>query len=328
MADAEDRARRVVHRVRVDPLRTICSELGFFTRAHARGAGYDDRAITREARAKRWLRIRRGYYTFPDVWNASTAEEQHLLRCRAVLDSLGEKVVLSHVSACVALGVDVWGVSLDRVHVTRLDGGAGRIEGDVVHHEGLVTTQEVVDVDGVRVLRPQRCVLEAGSMASPEAALVLLNSALHKSLCSLGEVTSQFDVMAHWPRVRHLHVPIRMATPRAESVGESRGLWLFWTQRLPAPVLQYDVHDGEQLLGRTDWAWPRHRGLGEFDGRAKYGRLLRPGQSPGDVVFAEKRREDLLREATQFWMFRLVWSELDTPSVTAQRLRRLLAAAS
>ena len=87
-----------------DPLRAIAVELGFFTRAHARNAGYDDRTITRTARAKAWRRIRRGYYTFPDIWTASTPEERHLITCRAVLDSLGDAVALSHVSGCSRKG--------------------------------------------------------------------------------------------------------------------------------------------------------------------------------------------------------------------------------
>jgi hypothetical protein len=311
-----------------DPLRAICLELGFFTRAHAREAGYDDRAVTRAHRAGRWLRIRRGYYTFPDVWHAATEEQRHLMWCRAVLDSLGDAVALSHVSGCVAQRVDVWGVSLDRVHVTRLDGGAGRVEGDVVHHEGFVADDEVSEVDGLRVLAPSRCVLEAGSTASSEAALVLLNSALHRGLCTFQSIGDQFDLMAHWPRTRHLHVPVRMATDKAESVGESRGLWLFWVEHLPAPVLQLEVFDGERLVGRCDWGWPRLRGLGEFDGKVKYGRLLKDGQDPGEVVFLEKRREDDLREVAASWMIRLVWSDLSRPSHTAQRLRRLMSAAS
>ena len=235
------------------------------------------------------------------------------MRCRAVLDSMGDSVVLSHVSGCVAQQIDLWGVSLDRVHVTRLDGGAGRIEADVVHHEGFVSDDEVGEVDGMRVLAPQRCVLEAGSLTTPESALVALNSALHRGRCTIDDIGIQFDLMSHWPRVRHLHVPVRMCTDRAESVGESRGLWLFWVERIPAPVLQFEVHDGLRLVGRTDWAWPKARGLGEFDGRVKYGRLLKPGQDPGDVVFEEKKREDDLREVTGAWMIRLVWSDLDRP---------------
>ena len=74
-------------------------------------------------------------------------------------------------------------------------------------------------------------------------------------------------------------------------------------------------------MGRTDWAWLKQRGLGEFDGKVKYGRLLRPDQDPGEVVFEEKRREDLLREVADAWMIRLVWSDLDDPGQAAARLR-------
>ena len=92
----------------------------------------------------------------------------------------------------------------------------------------------------------------------------------------------------------------------------------------PGPELQYEVWDRGRLVGRTDWAWPRRRGLGEFDGKSKYGRLLKEGQEPADAVFEEKRREDLLREATMAWMIRLIWSDLDRPDTTAARLRHLL----
>lgn len=78
----------------------------------------------------------------------------------------------------------------------------------------------------------------------------------------------------------------------------------------------------------TDWAWPEFGLLGEFDGRIKYGRLLKPGQDPGDVVFEEKRREDELREITGFSMIRLIWSDFANPALTAARVWRALRRAS
>jgi hypothetical protein len=63
------------------------------------------------------------------------------------------------------------------------------------------------------------------------------------------------------------------------------------------------------------------RNGGEFDGKVKYGRALRPGQDPGDAVFDEKRREDALRDQG-LQVVRWVWAELATFDVVAARLRR------
>ena len=83
-------------------------------------------------------------------------------------------------------------------------------------------------------------------------------------------------------------------------------------------MLQFEVYDETgRLVGRCDFAWPEHHLLGEFDGRRKYGRGLVPGQSAEEAVFLEKRREDLLREVTQWAMVRLVWSDLSAGAFTS-----------
>jgi hypothetical protein len=308
----------------MDPLRLICEQQGFFTRAVARELGYDDKAVSQLVRGRVWHRFRRGYYSFSDLWEGLDDVGRHLVRCRAVLHSLGDAVVLSHSSGVVAHGIDTWGIDLSRVHVTRLDGGAGRVEGDVVHHVGTCSDLDVVEVNGLRALTPVRCAVECGSSTSSESALIVFNSLLHRGHADLDELHRQFEVMGSWPRVRHLHIPVRMADPRVESVGESRGLWMFWSLGLPRPVIQYEVRDTDGVLrGTCDWGWPDEGLLGEFDGRVKYGRLLRPGEGPGDVVFAEKRREDELREVSGCAMLRLIWSDFDRPRTVKARFERL-----
>jgi hypothetical protein len=116
---------------------------------------------------------------------------------------------------------------------------------------------------------------------------------------------------------------LRLADKRAESVGESRARFLYWSQGLPRPEVQFHVYDrrGRQL-GISDLAWPAHKMLFEFDGRVKYGRLLEPGQEPGDAVFKEKLREDALRRETGWAMERATWSDLSRPAETARRTRQ------
>lgn len=309
----------------MDPLRYLARTDGYFTRAQARDLGYSDRLVAQMLRGRIWRRLRRGYFTFTDVWDELSPEGRHVALAHAVLHSLGDNVALCGVSGLLEHGVEIWGMSLDRVHVSRLDGGPGRSEGDVVHHEGRVTEADLVEVGGRAVLAAPRCAIEAGSRASNEAALVGFDSLLHQRLCSYDELISQFERMAHWPFTLKLHVTVRMADGRSESVGETRGRWLFRILRLPAPIPQFQIHDGEgRLVATCDWGWPEHGLFGEFDGKIKYGRLLLPGQQPGDVVFAEKRREDLIREITQGSMVRLVWADLDRPQVTRDRIVRLL----
>ena len=88
----------------------------------------------------------------------------------------------------------------------------------------------------------------------------------------------------------------------------------------------YDDHGN--LIGITDFAWPDLRLLGEFDGRIKYGRLLKEGEEPGDAVFREKEREDLLREITGFMMIRYIWANLFDPRTMAARTRRKMRMAA
>ena len=112
---------------------------------------------------------------------------------------------------------------------------------------------------------------------------------------------------------------------RSESAGESWSRWVFHQNGLPAPEPQFEVCDSiGRLVGRADFGWREQRTLGEFDGTIKYGRLLKPGQRLQDVLVAEKRREDALRDAG-WQVVRWIWSELYRPSELLERLDRAFA---
>ncbi len=313
----------------VDRLRTLALTKGVFLRWEAAELGYDDKAVARAVRRRRWVRVRRGAYTMADLWDPATPEEKHLIRAAAVMRSYGDRVALSHVSAALSHGLRVWDIDLRRVHVTRLDRGAGRTEPDVVHHEGFWLDHEVELRDGRHVVGVARAALETAGATDLERAVVVLDSALHLRSCTRAQLQEAHRVMRAWPGTRHLQLAVRMADGGGQSVGESRARHLCWSAGLPAPQTQFEVFDRwGTLIGITDFAWPEHRLLGEFDGRVKYGRLLRPGQDASEAVFAEKRREDALREVTQWSMIRLAWDDLQRPMDTAARIRRLMTSAA
>jgi hypothetical protein len=140
----------------MDRLRALAETTGSFTRADALDCGYDDKAIARAVKAGRWTRIRAGAYTFRDLWSHADELARHRATARAVMKRLGPSVALSHISAVIDHGLPAWSADLSLVHVTRLDGGAGRTEAGVVHHEGLCLKEDVIERDGCLVMKPAR----------------------------------------------------------------------------------------------------------------------------------------------------------------------------
>ena len=159
-----------------------------------------------------------------------------------------------------------------------------------------------------------------------ESALVAADSTLHLGLADPDQLEKLFAQLSKWPGIQKLHVVLRMMDGRAESPGESRSRYLFWRHGVPAPELQLKIYDQNGvLIAVVDFAWPDQGVFGEFDGEFKYGRLLKPGQEAGEVVFAEKQREDQIRDLTGWRCGRIIWRNLDQhPQTTARRFTRLL----
>jgi hypothetical protein len=307
-----------------DPLRIITEAKGVFLRREALDWGYTDKAIRSRLRAGEWHRVRHGAYCFRDQWGPLFAEERHLLLAKAVLRTTPGPVALSHTTALIAHGVDVWGADLSRVHVTRLDKGAARLERDAVHHVGKVREdEEVTDVGWMPVFAVARAVIESASILATESALVSADSSLHKKLCTPDDLRAVFEAFNQWPGSQKIHLVLNRADGRHESAGETRSDHLFWRQGLPQPVPQWEVYDNGWLVARLDFAWPKLGVWGEFDGEGKYIKFLKKGQKPEDAVIEEKNRENLVRALTGWMCGRIVHADLNTPRLTGQRFEQL-----
>ena len=93
---------------------------------------------------------------------------------------------------------------------------------------------------------------------------------------------------------------------------------------LPTPEPQYRVRTvAGHACARCDFGWREFRTVGEFDGAEKYGRLLLPGEKPGDKIFQEKLREEAIRDLG--WkVVRWTWDELTDPGELARKIARVL----
>jgi hypothetical protein len=298
---------------------------GLFLRREALQFGYRDRDLADARRAGVITRIRHGAYVPTEEWETRDEVGRYRLRGQAVCLTHEGHVALSHTSGAAEHGLRLWQPDLEKVHVVRLDKTSGRHHAGVVYHEDTWHPDDIYAKDQLLVLGPETCALGAASRMGIASGLVTLDSVLDLDLGDEESLWTAYSRRSHWPHSRKLQVTIRLARHGAQSIGESLGRHLMWTQHLPEPQLQFKVYDEVgNLIGITDFAWPEFGLLGEFDGKIKYGRLLKDGETASDVVVREKEREDKIREITRWLMIRYVWRDLYRPEATAARTRRLM----
>ena len=185
-------------------------------------------------------------------------------------------------------------------------------------HRAPLSNDEISLVDGVACTSVARTVVDVARTVAFEHAVVSADAALRGGL-GLPALAEALRRVRGWPGAPAARRVAAFADAGSESVGESRSRVAIALAGLPAPVLQWPV----RYSGTTayaDFGWAAQRTVGEFDGKVKYGRLLRPGQEPGDVVFAEKLREDEIR-AQDWEMVRWTWRDLRDFGPTAARIR-------
>lgn len=303
---------------------------GIVLRRDALAAGYNDNALARLVRAGLITRIRHGAYVECARWAALDKRGRHDVLSRAVLQQYDDSVALSHDSAVVRLEGPTYGLDLSSVHLTHLPAITGRRNvAGIVHHEGSLRVLDVTRRDGDWLSSPARTVLDVAMTRGVEAGIVVADDFLRRDLTSKDELWMVYGCVKDWPGALILRLVIERCDGRSESVAESLGRELFRRHHVPMPLPQFEVFRADgSLAGRTDWAWPEHRLLGEFDGKGKYVRYLRAGETTADAVLREKHREDELRELTGWSFIRLVWADLFRGEQTAARVIAALARAA
>ncbi|MFD1947499.1 type IV toxin-antitoxin system AbiEi family antitoxin domain-containing protein [Nocardioides aestuarii] len=293
-------------------------------RGEAIAAGLTDRTLARMVGRGELHRLRQGAYVAGSTWRHEDLSGRHRLLARAVVAQAKSPVVVSHGSAMALHGGPVYGLKLDRVEVTRLDGRACRREAGVRQHRGVLLVGDVATREGLPVTGATKTALDVTTVASVEAGLVVVNALLNSGRTTMAELQHRYSSMDRDPFTQRTDLVLRLADPRIESVGESRFFHLAWRHGLPAPEPQYEVVDAGHVVARLDFAWPQHGVWLEFDGREKYVKHLRDSETVTDAVLREKRREDRVRELTGWRCIRITWADLEDPERLAARVLAFL----
>lgn len=297
-------------------------------RSEMLASGHSDRELAALVRAGALQRLRRGAYTDGPTYQAADLAARHGLVTRAVVRQAKTSVVPSHISALPFHGGPMWGMSLGDVHIARRDGRAGRAEAGVRQHQGRLVDGDIVSRHGVDVTSATLTALDITTCCRSEVSLVVVNDFLHRGLTTLCDLRSRYTPMSHDPHTLKTDLVLRMADPRLESIGESRTFWMLYQHGVPAPEPQFELRDvSRRLVARLDFAWPELKVWLEFDGREKYVKFLKEGESVVDVVLREKKRESRIAELTGWRCVRITWADLERPTATVARILAMLGLA-
>lgn len=286
----------------------------------------DERKLRQAAARGELVRIHRGAYVRAEAWRALDHREQYRRRVVAAALASRSQPVLSHDSAAAVWGIPIVGGDPSVVHVLTSATAGTRTENGFRRHAATAGSDDIVERDGVRVTSLARTLIDVARAWSFPAAVAAIDWSLRppseaaQPRVTIAALQEYFEGQDATHNRRRVHRALEFASPLAETPGESVSRAVIHELGFPAPVLQFRVDDARGLAGITDFAWPQHGLLGEFDGRIKYTRnMARPGENVEDIVVREKVREDRLR-ATDRRVARWLWSEALQPALLHDKL--------
>ena len=225
------------------------------------------------------------------TWSQLRAEDRAALRALTVVPRLSVPVVVSHVSAAALWEMPLLGDGEGPVTVTDPRRTSTRSGSLLVRHSAQMDAHEVRPVAGLLVAAPVRVAVDVALRCSTSQAVAVADHGLRVGLFTREEYAECLEARTRTrDRARASWVG-DFASPLAGSAGESVERVLLDALGFPAPVLQQRFDDAGGLIGFTDFAWPEHGLVAEFDGVRKYvDRELRGTASIEEVVVREKRR--------------------------------------
>ncbi|MBL0747628.1 type IV toxin-antitoxin system AbiEi family antitoxin domain-containing protein [Nocardioides baculatus] len=268
------------------------SQHGLITTGQLVAAGLDHYDIDRLGSNGRLLRLRRGVYVDPDAWaDLDPFRQQPLLRIRAASMSLTSTAyVFSHDSSAIALEMGAPDPRTALVHVTRRKVHGDAVRAGVKHHLAPYLPDDVVEVDGLRMLGPARTALDMVREHGRAHGLAACDAAMRQGVtpAQLREVLAR---MKDWPHSRCMRWCIEHADPLAETYLESLLRDFVLELGIGRPDLQFGLTDG-RTTAFADVAVHRH--LFEADGGLKYEPDNPAAMAPTGVLLKEKHRQDFL----------------------------------
>lgn len=258
----------------------------------ALAAGLTKDQVRQRVRSGRWTRVARGAYVRTAAFEvASTpfarAELVHRLAALANAQRHPGSVIAFH-SAAIIHALPMWGRLPSSVALIVPEGHWTGVRGGV-HFRRLPLTDRDLSSDVSGVTSVARTWLDVARTSRMPSALALGDAALRSGRLTMREAEQSVEESRGLRGIHRAERALTHLSAMRETPLESASWAYFVRYGLPLPTMQaVIVDDGGNFIARVDFLWEQFGLVGECDGRMKY--------SGPDVVYAEKRREDGIRQ--------------------------------
>ncbi|GAA1252200.1 hypothetical protein [Oryzihumus leptocrescens] len=281
-----------------------------FSSADAFSRGVTKSALRHKVAHGCWMRVSRDVHAVPHEWSAATPAARLASASMARARAHHADKVLSHLSAASIHGYDLPLAPGTATWLTVDHGGnRPRRAPDVIVERASLAPEDVVEFGRpvLAVTSPARTVADCLRHLRLADAVALGDSALRSDPDLAASVHEVLARQRGWPGGRTARTAYRLLDGRRETWLESWSFARLWQLGVELPEPQVTVLDEwGRFVARVDAMWRAWGVVGEADGRMKYGlgpagadlaarSGLREAFSAG-AVFAEKRREDRLRD--------------------------------
>lgn len=283
----------------------------------------DARALSRRVQAGELRRVTVGRFVASAWWDEASPEQRHVVIARAVSGRLPDGAVFSHQTAAVLDRIPLLADPPPRVQFVRFGltrSGSARY---AVQRADLSPelSETVRPFDRLRATGPLRTAVDLATSVPYDDAVVALDHVLAHGVAR-EDLDREILRRGIHGRARALRA-LDFADPLSGSPGESLLRLRMQELGAPPPVLQFRFREPDAPDAIVDFWFPEQGVVVEFDGAAKYlDSSLRGSRTAGQVVHAEKLREDRLRARPEVrTVIRIVWADLfDLPKL-ARKLR-------
>lgn len=278
-------------------------------------------------------RVRRGWYVDRAAWDDLFPEDRHALHVLAVARDLRGDAIVSHTSAAVLHGLDLFRLHPARVHLTTAPDARISSGDDVTRHCAEGDAADVTQVHGIRCTLLARTVLDVARSLPVEPALVIADGAERAAAEVAGAwdadaaavwrdgLALRLDAATGLRGVRRARRVVPFADGRAETTLESISRLQLHRLGFRDVRLQVAVAGPHGRDYRVDFGLDEADAWGECDGESKYrDDAQRSGRSAEQVVIDEKRREDWIRGVTHRRVVRWGARDAGSPAALAARL--------